>query len=443
MTQQNLDRVEHIFVLYHKHGYSQSKISSITGIPRSTISRWLNHPENIAKYSKYLLSLDSSYGGADDEDNEGDENYVSKHDVISQNIKLARRVQLLQDTNRIERKTFRETARIENTLETLNAALLEVFRTNKVTSEGTTPHKAQVKDVVGVVHLSDLHFNELIDDIQGNKFDFSVASKRLQKYVDKVKRYFNTYHVTHVAVFLTGDLLNSDRRLDEITNAATNRSQAIFLAVDILQQLLLDLADDYTVNVTSVTGNESRVGEHIQWSSFLASDSYDLVIHNILSYVLIDDPRITFNPIEDPLEAVVNVNGTNFLLVHGHGHSGLANTNQIERQITALKGKYGQRGVDIGYVICGHIHSALISDQYARNSGLPGTNAYAEKALNLNGKSSQNAYLVWKDGTIDGIKVDLQKYEDYEGYPFNHKLQAHFRESTSRNSTVVIQSVII
>ncbi len=140
---------------------------------------------------------------------------------------------------------------------------------------------------------------------------------------------------------------------------------------------------------------------------------------------------------------MVDLNGTKFLLVHGHGHRGLAATGNVEREVVAIKAKYASRGVLVDYVICGHIHSAYISDNFARSSGMPGNNAYSERALNLNGKASQNLFIVWKDKSIDGIKVDLQNTDGIEGYPFDQMLKSHNTKVGSDNSTVVIQSVLI
>lgn len=429
--------VEQVFRLHHITGYTQSKISYITGVPPRTVSNWLNDAKNIELYSDLLLHTDTS--------RESDGTRLTDGELQTQNITLAKKVQRLQDANRIERKSFRESARVDNTLEALTAALLSVVKENTFTNiKSKTKKKRTVDDApIGVVQFSDVHFNELIDDIDGNVYNFEIASQRVRKHVLRSISYFKAHNVTDIAVFFTGDMLNSDRRLDEITNAATNRSKAIFLAVDILQQGILELAEDFNVTVASITGNESRVGEHIHWTNFLASDSYDLVIHNMLTYLLKGAENVTFIPITNPLEQVINLNGTNFLLVHGHGHGYLASTGKIESGVVAIKAKYASRGVQVDYVICGHVHSALVSDNFSRSSGMPGNNAYSERALNLNGKASQNLFLVWKDKSIDGIKVDLQHTNGIDGYPFDHTLESYAPKNGIGNSTVIIQSVLI
>ena len=427
--------VKNIFELSHRKNYSQAKIAYITGVPPRTVSSILNHPENIENHSSLMLLQDASFADAGDDP-------LTNQELMGENLKLARKIQVLQDTNRVERKSFREHGRLDNVSDALHVAIHETLKKNKFTTNTKFVKQRDEKAPVGVLQLSDLHFNELISDVQGNKFDFKVASQRLQKYVHKAKKYFNAHGVTHVAVMFCGDLLNSDRRKDEIVNAATNRSQAVFLAVDILQQLLKDLLEDYVVTVASITGNESRVGEFVEWGRMLAGDSYDLVIHNILQKLFEDDKRIKFIPIEDPLECVVNVNGTNILLVHGNGHKGVSRDASIEGGTSHLIAKYATRGIQIHYMLCGHIHKTNISDFYSRNSGLPGTNAYADKALNLIGKSAQNIHLVWKNGDLDSAKIDLQKTDGFEGYPFNRTLEVYHR-GANPTPNVLIQAVMV
>lgn len=355
--------------------------------------------------------------------------------------KTIAKLQRLQDMGNRDKRIIRDASRQWNCMTELAEAMRDVLTTHTLTAT-TPPTIKENQKTVGVLQLSDIHFNELIHDIDNNRYDFEVASARIKKFVDKSIKFFKAHDISSVAVLMTGDLLNSDRRLDEITAAATNRSNAVFIGVDILQQAFKHLLANFSnVTVASVTGNESRVGHDNHWSDFLAGDSYDIVIHNMLSLVFREEPRIKFIPISDPMECVVNVLNTNILMVHGHGHRGLAATGNIEREVQAIKATYGAKGVKIDYVICGHIHQAYVSDMFSRSSGLPGNNSYSRKALNLNGKSSQNLFVVSDDGSIDGIKVDLQTYDVNDKYDYNRSLESY--NTQQQHKTVIIQSVLI
>jgi len=347
---------------------------------------------------------------------------LGEPDMVRESVKLAKQKQSFQDRSRIERKTFREYARLDNAVTTLSSKILEVLRENKFhKSVKTHPKKGKA---VGVVHFSDLHFNELVS-LPNNKFDFEVASKRIKRHIQAAKSYFSTQHITNVIVALTGDLINSDRRLDELLTNSTNRAQAVFIATDILQQAIIDLNQSYNVTVACVSGNEARVHKEYGWADILATDNYDFTIFNMLR-ALFMGTKINFVS-GDPMEIVLNVAGQNLLLLHGHGSI----TAKHESSVNQIKGRYASRGINIDYVISGHIHSARIGDTYARSSSLVGANDYSEKALNLSGRASQNLYVFYDNGNRDGIKVDLQNVNN-KGYNIEKSIKAYNPKSSEK-----------
>ena len=169
---------------------------------------------------------------------------ITDLDLLKENVRYRKEKQKAQDVTRIERKGFREHARIENAVEEYSKELKTLFENNKL-HKLTKKHKVSNK-AVGVIQFSDVHFNELVN-LKNNKYDFKVASQRCQYFVARAKQYFKMAKITNVVLALTGDLLNSDRRLDELLNQATNRAKATFLSVDIMQQVVLDLNKDFNV----------------------------------------------------------------------------------------------------------------------------------------------------------------------------------------------------
>jgi len=86
----------------------------------------------------------------------------------------------------------------------------------------------------------------------------------------------------------------------------------------------------------------------------------------------------------------------------------------------------------------------LIADGYARSSSLVGTNDYAEKALGLAGRASQNLYIVHQTGGFDGIKIDLQNTDGIEGYDIEDKLIAYNTKSANKvRKPDVIHQVVV
>jgi predicted phosphodiesterase/uncharacterized Zn finger protein len=359
-------------------------------------------------------------------------------DLIVANVQLAKQKQAQQDKNRISNKAFREHSRVDNAVAEYSKALIEVLSKHNLSS---LTIKHNTKDgSVGVVHLSDIHFNELVN-LSHNKYDFTVAATRIRKHIQAAKIHFKAHGITKVLLAFTADLMNSDRRLDEKLAMATNRSKATFLAVDILQQAILDLNRHFQVTVAGVCGNEGRVGFELGWVENVASDNYDYTIYHMLRKIFEGSKGVTFDPMQNSLETVVNIAGQNLLLVHGHA----LKHGSIGSSVAQKKAQYiSSHGIKIDFVIFGHIHEALISDNFARSGSPVGDNSYSANALNLTGRASQNLYIFHENGNRDGIKVDLQNIEGCESYDFDKAIEAYNPKSADKGRpTQTIFQVII
>lgn len=353
---------------------------------------------------------------------------VQDLEVIAENVRLQKSVQRNADLNRIQNKSFREHARIENAVTAYNESILEELQDHRgaLADYGRRTGPLDPEAAVIVVHLSDNHFNELVD-LPGNRFDFEVAAKRLALYAQKVKIMGSAYQAQRVVVFFGGDLMNSDRRLDELLAMSTNRARATLLATHLYKQFLLDLRSDFFVDVFGVTGNESRAKDNLGWVDVVATDNYDFTIYAMLEAVLggTQDKGLRFHDFQAN-EVLFSIHNETFLGLHGHQ----VNAGD-QRKCQAIVGKYAAKGIRVTHILCGHIHSTLISDYVSRNSSLVGSNAYSEQALQFSSKAAQNAHIVTKQG-LDGIKCDLQNVEGVEGYEIIPQLAAYHAKSADK-----------
>jgi len=362
------------------------------------------------------------------------------NDIHQENIKLAKKNQRIQDINRIERKSFRENARVENAIIEYVSALRTTIVENPLNINfSNIPEIGYVGTSIGIVHLSDLHFNELVD-VVGNKYDFKVAAKRLKLFAKKIVSGFKSRNISEVYIVFTGDLLNSDRRVDELLSMATNRAMATFLAVKILSQFVIDLAMRYNVNILSVTGNESRIRDEYTQLDSMATDNFDFMIYEMMKlYLEGGTPRITFIS-GNTFEYILSVNGTNILVVHGH-RLGKMTHNDLSKAIS----KWAKKGVIVNFIMCGHLHETNITDSLLRTGSLVGNNAYADAGLNLYSRASQNYYIIDEFGNLDAVKVDLQNIENFtETYDVVTDLEAYNAKSINKlkDTTNILKIVV-
>lgn len=362
---------------------------------------------------------------------------VSEVDVelITENVKYKKQTQKFQDTNRIERKAFRENARIENAVEEYAREISQTLKTHaKELKKIKLPElDISITDNVGVVHLTDIHANELID-LPHNKYNFKILAKRLSKLANEAIRIFSLYGINTVLIAHTGDVLNSDRRLDELLNQATNRSKASILITHILKQFILHLRSYFSVNIISVLGNESRVNKEMSFANNVISDNYDFTVFAMLRelFEFANIEGVTFGSI-DKMEEVVFINGQRWLLTHDYNK---ATNKQNDTQSTI--GRFYLAGNPIDFVIGGHIHATRNTDYAARSSSIPGSNSYNEIALNLQGRAASNIFVINPKNRIT-INIDLQDVTNIIGYSITEKLEAYnvkSFEKTKKRETI-------
>ena len=368
---------------------------------------------------------------------QGEIENVEKFDMMRTNAQLAKKSQKYQDINRVERKSIRDSIKLENAVAEYNKELVNILKTYKLPKFAYSKRKiANNIPRTGVVHLTDLHFNELVN-LPHNKYDFPIASQRLKLFSIRTKQYFKAKGIKNILIAMTGDLMNSDRRLDELLCEATNRSKATFLAVNLLEHFILDLNTEFNVSIANVIGNESRVGDDIGWSEISATDNYDFTIFEILK-LLFRDSNVRFFK-GDPIEQIVEVSGQNVLLLHGNQ----LKANSMEQSIQKIKGKYTARKKNIDFVLSGHLHSARVGDSFARGASLVGANAYSDNALQLESRASQNLHVFYKNGTRDSIKVDLQNTNNIKGYNIIKELEAYNAKSLKKSKKKKIVTNIV
>jgi len=380
-----------------------------TGGNQSAMARMLNMPRSTVRSRIASLGLTEA-----------------DLEIVEQNVRLAKAKQKGQDLNRIERKAFREHARIENAVAGYAERLCELLAKHGLTEPQDYP-VTPPSDAVGILHLTDIHFNEVVRLAQ-NEYDFEIAGKRLRKLALEAARVWKAKGIGRVLVAITGDLMNSDRRLDELLANQDNRARATMGAVDILKQLIDELVSlGFLVTGADVNGNEGRVGKDIGWIGKVASDNYDETICRMLEYLYRDNERVEWVENDDATECVVEVAGQNVLLIHGHQLD-----KNMENGVGKLVSKYAKRGIIIRYTMSGHIHSAYMNENFARSGSPVGDNAYSDKALNLTGRASGAYYTVEPDGSIHAAMVDTQCVDQIDGYTPLKEYQASCPKSADK-----------
>ena len=305
-------------------------------------------------------------------------------ELFEAGVTLERKVQRLADTNRIERKLFREQARLDNIAEDLFNKALEKIGEDKVELP-----VVEVLDEgkIGIIQFSDLHFGEVIE-LPNNTFNLEIARERVLAHTIKSLRLFKSLGISKAYVVFTGDSLNSDRRLDErLTNACTRAESLIYVFNVFVEVIKLVSKEVSIIEVISIVANESRIDFDLSSIDTQLINNFDYLLHEMLRAVFHQVAFSNFSGI-NAIERVLIIDGVNLLIAHNIW---------VKRPEEAVKRAKLLYNAD--YLICGHIHSCLINSSFRRSGGLPGANSYSQHQLGIcENVSSQNVH--WVEGKV-------------------------------------------
>ncbi len=293
----------------------------------------------------------------------------------------------------------------------------------------------------GVMQFTDIHACELVlpeETNWQNAYDFEIMSKRIRKFVLKSIDEFKHEGITDVYIALTGDLVNSSRRVSEKLAQISSLCKAALLLTSILEQAFIELRKaGFTLHVTSIVGNESRLLKDMESGEMSASENWDFLIFNNLRHLFKQVKGVNFIIPDNNIMSILEFpNGFNMLMLHGHTVRG-----QADKAIWKLIQNYVFQGTPINMVIMGHLHNASIGDFICRASSLCGANSYSSNDLMFLSRASQNVYVINEDKSFKGVKIDVQETDGIIGYDIIEELESYV--ATRQKPTMRILSEVI
>lgn len=323
--------------------------------------------------------------------------------------KLQKKIQNLQDSNRILRKIKRKEYREDFIYDQFINQISDLLKQNRGHLICEVPKKENYGNhKVGIIQLSDLHFGKTVD-LDINTYNFSVAHERIRKYIEEiVEELYHKNHITNVYLVFTGDIFNLDVHIDQLLSNENNRAENFLKGIDELQYFILTLLQYFNIKVLGVIGNESRIRttEYNSNINSISSNNFDMLAFQILKRFFSSRKDIEFVNECKTLHDVESINGYNIAFLHGDKLK-----NHSKDEIVKFKMRLSEEyKLHIDYVMFGHLHETLITPTYARSGSLVGADEYAYNGLNISGSvASQNIYIV--DELKDEIRAIAIKLE--------------------------------
>lgn len=302
--------------------------------------------------------------------------------------------QLEKDLRRITNKQLRKESRAENLLKILFKDVKKA-----ISSEDrfeVKPRSVKEEDKIGIIQFSDLHFGEVVS-LSTNEYNLEVAIQRLNTHIEESTKYFKSLGVKDIYLFFTGDLLNSDRRYDELLTNTCNRAKALVYLFRYFDKTIQDISKEFNIlGIESVVGNESRIDLDLSGINSLASNNFDFIFHEMLRAAF---PNLVSDVLEGAVvERCVKIKDEVILLTHGMYFKANDVFDTIPRY---AQENYGY----VTYTMCGHIHDAVVTAHVGRSGGLPGGNDYSRRLKCFNTLAAQNCYIIDSFGVSGKINV--------------------------------------
>lgn len=367
-----------------------------------------------------MLSSEEIEKWKKEKEREIEERVLEGTDYITKEYKrLKKSIQRLRDENTalraIERREFRAEEEMRSWKESINE-LIRGSRENVWMDFAETEREEEKllgregKKNVGFLVLSDWHIGKTVG-LDGNRFDFEEARKRLTRLSVNVCKYLKLYNISTLHIALLGDFIHAQHRRDMKSAAQFVEIEAGVYCYHLIREFIESFR--FSLNdiiISGVVGNESRFDSHDFHTNINseAKNSIDYMIYEMLKTNFELIPEVTFNINGSNLfENVLKINNNfNILAIHGDK----INQNNIDNEISKLKLKvFNEKREYIDYVILGHIHSTLITDKYARNASLVGADEYASRGLNIPESYVSQLFGVVCDRDIHVFSIRLDK----------------------------------
>lgn len=363
--------------------------------------------EEKKKITKAIDEVDNMYKKAEEKqkNNIKEDTGLTIESYEKEISKLRKELQRTRDNLNLNRKENRKDFRYENFLTELKVELKSELKRNL--PKATYEYNPYCVNDVAILQISDLHFGQKVE-LDDNIFNLVEARKRLDTYFDKCIIEIEQRGIEHVYVALVGDLIHSASMLtkaDMKLASEYNEVEATILCFRALAKNIDRLVEKYNVYFCGVVGNESRFANHMYHTNLEseASNSMDYMIYAFLEERYSNYDNVVFVNSGKTLESVVAINGKNIGLIHGDkgfNHSSLNNS------VWKFKARMSQTYGSVDYVLLGHIHETYISNEFARNSSLVGSNSYSALAINIPFSTpAQNLIIVGDD--IRAISVPV------------------------------------
>lgn len=300
----------------------------------------------------------------------------------------------VRDVYNAYRRNLRDDARIEGLKECINNAVKTLPTLKPIHQE----YDSIASDVEGVLLLSDFHIGVDCDNFY-NKYNIGIASARLAKLVEEVRRYCKKYKICQLNVINLGDLIHGIIHVDSRIEQNEDIISQVMNAAELLANVLYEIQTFVPVVYRSCVDNHARViadkHQHIEKENLNR-----LIDWYIESRLANQSVLFMHDNLDMGLGRFKLINGKTLMFAHGHQD----NLNTIVQNWMGATREF------VDYICIGHYHNTKLKSfngtKVFVNGSLVGVEEYA-LSKRLFSHAEQTLLLFDNDNLIN-ITLDLQ-----------------------------------
>lgn len=265
--------------------------------------------------------------------------------------------------------------------------------------------KPSIDEAVGVLMLSDIHFEERVDPatVNGrNEYNPDIARARLAKFrqnsLSLVRKERNLARIKHLVLWWGGDMMTGHIHEELKETNWLHPVEAIEqVRKELVDQLgfLLDHGDFSGISVVCNYGNHGRTTEKMRISNAHRT-SYEWMMYRSIAQQFAGEKRVKFQIADGYLEHI-QVLETNLRTHHGDGlkyQGGIGGmTVPLNRKVASLN-----QTIYADWDLLGHFHSLMFLPRATVNGSVIGPSAYAVKRVNAPSEVPQQAFFLVAKG---------------------------------------------
>lgn len=228
--------------------------------------------------------------------------------------------------------------------------------------------------------ISDWHIGYVIENCEGNYFNWEIANERVNKYISECRKYINLYGIKKAYVINCGDTIESaTMRYTQNQFCEFYQAEQINKAIELIYRFIIALGKDCEVVYGGIAGNHDRLSGDRK-KEYEKDNANTIINKQIKTYSELDGSvRLSVIDMEHTDKEIrLDINGLKCKFVHGDDIPKIDN-NSMARLISSDNEFY-----DI--VCCGHWHNfSCRSENNGRyvvtNGCLSGRNTYSKSFL--------------------------------------------------------------